>query len=1087
MRVSPASCSTRALLPSLLTRVPLFLAGRGADGGFTLAAMLCVCVGFDGPMAASYKPADVEASWYAWWEKEHFFSPTSLTLHQRNLRSGLPAASAESGAPPTSPELAKTTKQENKFVMVIPPPNVTGSLHIGHTLTVAIEDSLARWHRMNGKIVLWVPGADHAGIATQSVVERALLKQGGPSRHELGREAFVEKVWEWKRQYGDKICHQLRSVGSSVSWPHFSFTLDEKLSRAVVEAFVRMYDAGLIYREERLVSWSPYLKTAISDIEVDVEEIDKPKKITVPGFEYPVEVGYLWHFSYEVEGGGRLEVATTRIETMLGDVAVAVNPNDERFKPLVGKRLIHPFFPERDMRVIADEHVDAAFGTGAVKITPAHDKNDYAIAKRHNLPSISVFTLDGKISEDGGPFAGQHRFECRFKIQQALKDLGLLGEKMPNTHAMQLPRCSRSGDIIEYMLIPQWWCACKDMADRAVKAVREGHLRIVPAMHQDSWFHWLENIKDWCISRQLWWGHRIPAYRIVKPEQPEETWVVGRTVQEALERASDKLGISDLSQITLEQDEDVLDTWFSSGLFPFSVFGWPNETDDLQAFFPTTLLETGHDILFFWVARMVMMSLQLTGKLPFDTVFLHAMVRDAHGQKMSKSKGNVIDPLEVISGISLADLQAKLHQGNLPEKEIKRAEEVLKKEFPKGIEACGCDALRLGLLAYTRQGRNVNLDLNRVVGYRHFCNKLWNATKFAMDKFDAAPSLLGKQASGVAKTPAFQPAGIFMGGAGISKSSQDIATRRGVRYDELEWVDKWILHKLSVTCAAVNKAFEEYAFSDVVTFVFNFFLYDFCDYYLELSKQRLTVPADGETVSPAAALRSLCALEVLYVCLDRGLRLLHPLCPFITEELFQRLPANDFKSDSICIADYPQPVMQWVDCRLDDDMELFKNVVSHFRSLIAALDIPPKLKPCGYVLVTDTEKEQSSTSALLSFLTAREGDLAAMAKMSMITVRAPAEGAPERCVSDVVRGGVAIFLSVEEGVNLAQTLEKMNKKKANLEKMIQGYEKKEAMPSYEEKVPADVREQNAVRKRELEAELQMLNQAIGNMKKLAGQ
>ncbi|PHJ25734.1 valyl-trna synthetase [Cystoisospora suis] len=468
-----------------------------------------------GPMAAAYQPAEVEKEWYAWWERENFFSPTDLTLHQRNLSTGLPSPttlscptqekeqessslSSSSPSPPSPPSyrLAETTQPGNKFVMVIPPPNVTGSLHIGHALTGSIEDALARWNRMNGKVVLWVPGADHAGIATQSVVERVLMKEG-KSRHDLGREAFVQKVWEWKRQYGDTICNQLRRIGSSVSWPHFSFTLDEKLSRAVVEAFVRLYDAGLIYREERLVSWSPFLKTAISDIEVDVEEIDKPKKITIPGFEYPVEVGYLWHFWYVVEGGGRLEVATTRIETMLGDVAVAVNPTDERYKSLIGKKLKHPFFPEREMIVVADEHVDASFGTGAVKITPAHDKNDFAIAKRHNLPSISVFTLDGKISEEGGIFAGQHRFECRFKIQQALKDLGLLGEKVPNTHKMQLPRCSRSGDIIEYMLIPQWWCSCKEMADKSLDAVRKGELQIVPRMHEETWFNWLENIKEW--------------------------------------------------------------------------------------------------------------------------------------------------------------------------------------------------------------------------------------------------------------------------------------------------------------------------------------------------------------------------------------------------------------------------------------------------------------------------------------------------------------------------------------------------------------------------------------------------------------
>ncbi|PHJ22671.1 valyl-trna synthetase [Cystoisospora suis] len=568
-------------------------------------------------------------------------------------------------------------------------------------------------------------------------------------------------------------------------------------------------------------------------------------------------------------------------------------------------------------------------------------------------------------------------------------------------------------------------------------------------------------------------------------------------------------------------------------LFFFSVFGWPDDTGDMRAFFPGTLLETGHDILFFWVARMVMMSLELTKKLPFNTVFLHAMVRDAHGQKMSKSKGNVIDPLEVIHGISLAKLQEKLHQGNLPEKEVKRAEEVLKKEFPNGIEECGCDALRIGLLAYTRQGRNVNLDLNRVVGYRHFCNKLWNATKFAIDKFHSANSILascadhegeensldgikgsnglvaceqvngssspkGKvgcidtsaHANGETSESSFKPGGVYMGGIGGKTRGHGKGRRIGVTYHELQWVDRWILHRLSITCAEVNKYFREYAFSEVVTAIFNFFLYDLCDYYLELTKQRLAVCTPGEKSASSSHLSSLCALEVLYVCLDRGLRLLHPLCPFITEELYQRLPANETKADSICIADYPQPVLQWMNFRLDTDMELFKNVVSRFRSLQAALDIPPKIKPAGFVLLTPSSGSagaacSDSLSSLGSFLKDREAEIATMAKMSSVKLRMPDEGAPGRCVSDVVNGSITIFLSVEEGVNLAQTLEKMNKKKANLEKMIQGYEKKEAMPSYEDKVPLEVREQNAQRKTELKSELSMLLQAIENMKRLA--
>ncbi|OXB72690.1 UNVERIFIED_CONTAM: hypothetical protein H355_005464 [Colinus virginianus] len=871
---------------------------------------------------------------------------------------------------------------------------------------------------MNGKVVLWVPGTDHAGIATQSVVERALLKKG-LTRHELGREKFVAEVWKWKEEYGNTICNQLRRVASSVSWPHFSFTLDKKLSRAVTEAFVRLYDRGLIFRAERLVTWSPYLKTAISDIEVDVDEIDKPTKINIPGFQYPVDVGYLWHFWYEVEGTkDRLQVATTRIETMLGDVAVAVNPTDSRYKDLVGKRLIHPFFPDRKMVVVADEHVDPTFGTGAVKITPAHDKNDYDMAKRHNLPSICVFTLDGYISKEGGPFAGQHRFECRHNIQKALKDLGLLGDRVPNTRPMQLPRCSRSGDTVEYMLIPQWWCSCKDMAASAVQKVRDGDLQIIPATYKDVWFHWLENIKDWCVSRQLWWGHRIPAYKVVKPEQKTETWVVGRNKEEALSRACTKLGLADPADIELEQDEDVLDTWFSSGLFPFSVFGWPEDTPELKAYFPTTLLET---------------------------VFLHAMVRDAHGQKMSKSKGNVIDPLEVIHGISLEDLQKKLRQGNLPEKEIKRAQEVLKKEFPNGIGECGCDALRMGLLAYTRQGRSVNLDLNRVVGYRHFCNKLWNATKFALDKFARAESIIygtsheaqapelgngdpaeTRCADAFATKKASQKMCFIPEGIGFSRNARKDQLSRAVVYEDLQWIDRWILHRLATTCAEVEKAFMQYAFADVVTSIFSFFLYDFCDYYVEVVKMRLVTPPSCPSRDQQIA--SVCALEVLHTCLDKSLRLLHPICPFITEELFQRLPGYVGKPESITLADYPQAPLLWLDCKLTDNMALFKLIVSRFRSLAAALDIPPKLKPAGYISVAASAVEASS------FLAAHESELAVMANMSRVDVRGD-DFVGERCVSDVVTGSARIYMSVEEGVNLTQTCQKLRKKKLGLEKL----------------------------------------------------
>ncbi|XP_058515674.1 probable valine--tRNA ligase, cytoplasmic, partial [Ochotona princeps] len=629
-----------------------------------------------------------------------------------------------------------------------------------------------------------------------------------------------------------------------------------------------------------------------------------------------------------------------------------------------------------------------------------------------------------------------------------------------------------------------------------------------------------------CVSRQLWWGHRIPAYKVVEPKQTKETWVVGRDKREALSRACATLGLTDASVIKLEQDEDVLDTWFSSGLFPFSVFGWPEDTPELKAYFPTTLLETGHDILFFWVARMVMLSLELTGELPFSTVFLHAMVRDAHGQKMSKSKGNVIDPLEVISGISLEDLQKKLRQGNLPEKEIKRAEEVLKKEFPNGIGECGCDALRMGLLAYTRQGRSVNLDLNRVVGYRHFCNKLWNATKFCLDKFARAASIIwgvsrdahdSHLSGGAGETPCckdnsstknkeeekdgsyfkenvcFIPEGI-----GFSKHKRHDGLTRNIVYEDLQWIDRWILHRLATTCAEVEKAFASYAFADVVTAVYGFFLYDFCDYYLEIVKTRLTTPPSCP--SQDSQISSLCALEVLYNCLDKSLRLLHPLCPFITEELYQRLPPHKGKVASITLADFPQAPLLWLDCKLADNMVLFKLIVTRFRSLAAALEIPPKIRPAGYIRVADSETDLSA------FLAARESEVVIMANMSSTLQNGKAIGQSsttthrirswepvkvmgddfvgERCVSDVVTGTTSIFLSVEEGVNLAPTCQKLKKKKTNLEKMVQSYIQKEAMPAYEDKVPQEIREQNAARKKELQMELSTLLHAIRTLENL---
>mmetsp|Transcript_35431 Transcript_35431/g.81054 ORF Transcript_35431/g.81054 Transcript_35431/m.81054 type:complete len:986 (+) Transcript_35431:112-3069(+) len=889
------------------------------------------------PMANGYDPRAVESAWSAWWEKQGYFTP--------------------------DPKSTKGTSEALRFVMVIPPPNVTGSLHLGHTLTCAIEDALVRWHRMQGHLALWVPGTDHAGIATQSVVERLLYKKENLTRHDLGREKFLERVWAWKEKNGNRICEQLRRIAASVDWSRERFTMDPMLGRAVEEAFIRFHNQGLIHRDNRLVNWCPHLRTALSDLEVDYEDIGGKTMIEIPGFAGKVEVGVLCKFKYMLKGSKTdgLIVATTRLETMLGDVAVAVHPEDARYTKYHGKELVHPFFPDRKMIVVADSYVDKEFGTGCVKITPAHDRNDFELGGRHKLDQINVFAEDGTINAKGGEFSGQHRFEARVKVEEALKAKGLWEGK--DSHTMRLGLCSRSKDIIEPYLKQQWWMRCDELAAESVRAVRDGRLKILPEFHHQTWFRWLENIQEWCISRQLWWGHRIPAYRVTKPAQEEEVWVTARSQAEAVEKAKEKLGIK---SVEVEQDPDVLDTWFSSGLFPFSVFGWPDieNNDDFDAFFPTSLLETGHDILFFWVARMVMMSLGLTGKLPFHTVYLHAMVRDAHGRKMSKSLGNVIDPIEVIDGIKLEDLHKKLQEGNLPEKEIKKAEEGQKHDFPDGIPECGADALRFGLLAYTLQGRNVNLDINRVVGYRHFCNKVWNATRFALQ---------------------YLPQGFTFCGALTTVST-------------LAWEDKWILSRLSDCAKSSNEAFTKYEFANATTATYNFFLKELCDVYLELLKPRLQGEAANEEVEKDRK----AAYEVLYVCLDRALRLMHPLLPYLTEELYQRLPPSPAKFESICIASYPKEVASWKNAGIEEEMSLVSEVARKFRSKKTDLGLKPGDRPKGFV-----RHSEPRWADLLDQLSTKVGKMASIGEVSRINGGDPD---PKGTTKEAVNESCEIFI-----------------------------------------------------------------------------
>uniref|UniRef100_A0A671P093 valine--tRNA ligase n=1 Tax=Sinocyclocheilus anshuiensis TaxID=1608454 RepID=A0A671P093_9TELE len=959
------------------------------------------------PLPDSYSPQFVEASWYSWWEKQGFFKPE---YGRKNVSEPNPCG---------------------VFMMCIPPPNVTGSLQLGHALTNAIQDCLTRWHRMRGETTLWNPGCDHAGIATQVVVEKKLMKERKMSRHDLGRENFIQEVWKWKNEKGDRIYHQLKKLGSSLDWDRACFTMDDKLSFAVQEAFIRMHEEGVIYRSKRLVNWSCTLNSAISDIEVDKKELTGRALLPVPGYNEKVEFGVLVSFSYKVEGSDEeVVVATTRIETMLGDTAVAVHPNDSRYQHLKGKMVVHPFC-DRKMPIVFDDFVDMSFGTGAVKITPAHDHNDYEVGERHKLPFINILDENGLLINVPPPFLGMKRFEARKAVLQALKDLGQFKEVKDNP--MVVPVCSRSKDIVEPLLKPQWYVDCREMGKQAADVVRNGELKIIPDHHLKTWFNWMDNIRDWCISRQLWWGHRIPAYFVtvndpsVKPGEDVDGhyWVSGRSQEEAREKAAKRFNVT-ADKIYLRQDEDVLDTWFSSGIFPFSIFGWPNESEDLRVFYPGTLLETGHDILFFWVARMVMMGLKLTGNLPFKEVYLHAVVRDAHGRKMSKSLGNVIDPLDVITGISLEGLYALLMESNLDPLEIEKAKQGQKSDYPSGIPECGTDALRFALCAYTSQGRDINLDVNRILGYRHFCNKLWNAVKFAM-------RTLGE---------GFVPWVKLCGSESVS--------------------DRWILSRLSAAVALCDSGFQAYDFPTVTTAIYNFWLYELCDVYLVMNTSQADI-----------------CRQTLYTCLEVGLRLLSPLMPFVTEELFQRLPRRHAQDSppSICVTPYPETSeFCWHSEDVDRQMEFVMSVVRTIRSLRADYNLTKTRADC-YLQCID-----SDTAALVQTYSLQIQTLSY--SQAIYPVVGGDSTIPQGCAVAIASDKCTVHLMLKGLIDLEKEVTKLTAKKGELEKQMEKMKEKMAKNDYMEKVPVKVQEADAEKLRQNETELQKVKEAIKNFRKM---
>ncbi|XP_073956319.1 valyl-tRNA synthetase isoform X2 [Choristoneura fumiferana] len=955
-----------------------------------------------GAMPDAYSPRYVEAAWYTWWEKQGFFKP------EYGRKSVL------------------EPNPKGKFVMVFPPPNVTGSLHLGHALTNAVQDAITRWHRMNGRTTLWNPGCDHAGIATQVVVEKKLWREEKKTRHDLGREEFIKRVWDWKNEKGGRIYEQLRSLGSSFDWSRAKFTMDPSMCRAVAEAFIRLHDAGDIYRANRLVNWSCTLKSAISDIEVDKVELPGRTMLAIPGYEQKVEFGVLVLFAYKAEGSDEeIVVATTRVETMLGDVAVAVHPNDERYKHLIGKNLIHPIC-KRKMPVIADEYVDMTFGTGAVKITPAHDPNDYEIGKRHNLPFITIFDDEGKTLDNCGAFSGMKRFDVRRSIIKTLESLKLYRET--KDHAMVVPLCSRSKDVVEPMLKPQWYIRCDKMAAEAIKAVKTGELKIIPDVHEKTWYHWMEGIRDWCISRQLWWGHRIPAYRVTLPhteQKNEELWVSAHTQEEALRKAAARFGVPP-GDVTLAQDDDVLDTWFSSGLFPFAIFGWPDQTDDLKAFYPGALLETGHDILFFWVARMVFFGQRLMGKLPFKEIYLHPMVRDAHGRKMSKSLGNVIDPVDVVRGVTLEQLHLQLLDSNLDPKEVEKAKAGQKQDYPNGIPECGTDALRFALCAMT-QGRDLNLDVARVQGYRFFCNKLWNTCKFALMYFP--------------KDAAFE---VFNPSLPSS----------------LAPLDRWMLSRVALATSRVNAGFAAYDFPAATTHCYNLWLYDLCDVYLEYLKPVFTSGSDSAKQA---------AWRTLYTTLEYGLKLLSPFMPFLTEDLFQRLPRSG-GCESICVASYPtESDAPWRAEDLESDVDTVLKMIHLIRSTRAEYNITNKQKTTAH-LVLSPELKVDELRGLFKNL------------QSLANSELSEEQPPTGCSILTVSDKIEVHLVLKGLIDPQKEITKLEKKKETLSQTITKLSQAMAADDYTTKVPAEVQKTNSEKLKQSQGEVERLQAAIETLK-----
>ncbi len=854
-------------------------------------------------LPSSYEPAEVEKKWSSVWEKENLFH-----------------AGENDGKEPYS--------------IVIPPPNVTGILHIGHALNNTLQDILIRWQRMSGKSALWMPGTDHAGIATQNVVER-LLASEGKTKHDLGREAFVKRVWEWKEHSGGQIVSQLKRLGASCDWARERFTLDEGLSSAVRKVFVTLYDEGLIYQGERIINWCPRCETALSDIETEYQDLK----------------GHLYYIKYPIEGtNDSITVATTRPETMLGDTGVAVNPEDERYRHLVGKNVLLPLM-NRKIPIFTDSFVSKEFGTGLVKVTPAHDPNDFEMGKRHKLEEINILDKNGNINENGGPYRGMARFDARKKVLQDLDRLDLL-EKIEN-HDHAVGHCYRCGTIIEPYLSRQWFVKIKPLADAAIKAVEEKKITFVPQNWEKTYYEWMYNIRDWCISRQLWWGHRIPAFYCgscghitVTMEDPE---------------SCGKCGSKDI-----RQDDDVLDTWFSSALWPFSTMGWPDSTEALKKYYPTSVLVTSFDIIFFWVARMIMMGLKFMREIPFRDVYIHALVRDEHGQKMSKSKGNVIDPIIMMDNY-------------------------------------GTDAFRFTLAIFAAQGRDIIMSEKRIEGYRAFCNKIWNATRFI-----------------------------------LMNLGEDFKTR-DIKPDELDNFDKWILHRLNRATAGISRALEEYKFNDAAHEIYEFWWHEFCDWYLELTKPRIyTKDPEAKNKKSAETAR-----QVLYYVLKTGLQLLHPFMPFITEEIWSRINPSGGR---LIVSKWPEIRKEFNFREETEDAEIFKEIVYRIRNVRAEMNIPPNKNANAIFKTTD--------KIIISIIERELINIKTLAKLDAVTI--DGQYKPGNSDASAIMKDVEIYVPMKGLIDIekekARIRKEIDKAKADFERI----DKKLSNENFLNKAPEDI-------------------------------